>query len=73
MYKKFPNLFPKVYYKNNNIIIIEYIKHSKSKNINYKDLAYKIAKIHKNKNNKFGFDFDTPIGGLRQPSSYNNS
>ena len=22
---------------------------------------------------KFGFDFDTPIGGLRQPSSYNNS
>ena len=29
-----------------------------------KDLAIKISNIHQNTNDKFGFKFDTPIGGL---------
>ena len=74
MNKYFPDFFPKVYYLNNNIFVMEYINHNKIKNSNSeKDFAIKIAKIHKLKNDKFGFGFDTPIGGLRQPSSFEKS
>ena len=30
------------------------------------DFLNAIISIHENKNNKFGFDFDTQIGGLKQ-------
>ena len=74
LYNKFPNLFPKIYYLNKNILIIEHIKHNKLKNKNSeKDFAIKIAGIHKVKKSKYGFDFDSPIGGLKQPCNYNKS
>tara|TARA_Y100000590_G_C15720541_1_gene1013407 strand:- start:1912 stop:2775 length:864 start_codon:yes stop_codon:yes gene_type:complete len=74
MYKKFPDLFPRIYFKNKNIIILEYIKNNGKKNDDYeKELALKISQIHKVNNEKFGFNFDTPIGGLRQISDFNHS
>ena len=74
MYDKFPDLFPKVIYLDKNILVINFINNNKIKNNNSeKDFAFKIARIHQFKNDKFGFDFDTPIGGLRQPSDYQKS
>ena len=74
MYKLFPNLFPKIYYQNDDLIIMDYIKHNKYKGDNFeKELADKISSIHKIKNSKYGFEFDTPIGALKQPSKYNKS
>ena len=62
MHKKFPKLFPKILHLNKNIIVMDYIKHNKIKNKNSdKDFAIKLASIHKITNQKFGFDFDTPI------------
>ena len=74
MHEKFPDLFPKVLHLDKNILVIKYINHNKIKNNDSeKDFAFKIARIHQTKHNKFGFDFDTPIGGLRQPSDYQQS
>ena len=74
MYNTFPELFPKVLYLNNNTLVLEYINHNNIKNNNSeKDFAFKLTKIHQLKHSEFGFDFDTPIGGLRQPSNYQKS
>ena len=74
MHKKFPHLFPKIYLINKNMFVMQYIPHNKIKNTNSeKDLAIKISKIHQNKNDKFGFKFDTPIGGFRQPCNFQKS
>lgn len=74
MHKKFPELFPKILHLKKNIIVMDYIKHNKIKNKKSdKDLAVKLASIHKITNKKFGFDFDTPIGGIRQPCKYQYS
>ena len=71
---KLPELFPKVLYVNKNILVIEFIAHNKIKNKNSeKDLARKIAQIHQLKNNQYGFKYDTPIGGLKQPSDFSKS
>tara|TARA_Y100000590_G_scaffold350876_1_gene402909 strand:- start:773 stop:1639 length:867 start_codon:yes stop_codon:yes gene_type:complete len=70
----FPKLFPKIYFKNDKLLIMDYVKHDKYKGDNFeKELATKIASIHKIKNNKFGFDYDTPIGALKQPSGYDDN
>lgn len=74
MYDRFPNLFPKVLYFNKEILIMEYIENNKIKGKNYeKELLNAIVKIHKVKNKRFGFDYDTPIGALKQPSEYSNN
>ena len=74
MKKKFPKLFPKIYYFDNKTLVMEYIKNDGNKGKDFeKELAINIASIHKIKNNKYGFDFDTPIGGLKQPSKYSNN
>ena len=74
MKKKYPDIFPKIFYINKNIFVIEYIEHNKIKNQDSeKDFAYKLAKIHQQKNDLFGFEFDPPIGGLKQPSAFENS
>ena len=74
MYKKFPNIFSEILYSNENILVMKFIENNNIKNQDsYKDLAKKIAKIHQIKNKQFGFDYDTPIGGLRQPSKYEYS
>ena len=70
----FPNIFPKVFKKNNDMLIMEYISHDNFKGKNFeKDLAEKISSIHNINNEKYGFDFDTPIGALRQPSKYSDN
>ena len=74
MHKKFPKLFPQVFYLKDNILIMQYIKHNKiKKKESEKELALIIAKIHQNKNDSFGFEFDPPIGGIKQPSKYSSS
>lgn len=66
---RFPDLFPKVFKIKPGLIIIEYIDHNNKKKSNSeKELAIKLANIHLIKNSKFGFIFDSPIGGLRQPN-----
>ena len=70
----FPNIFSKVFKNNNDILIMEYISHDNFKGKNFeKDLAEKISSIHNINNEKYGFDFDTPIGALRQPSNYSDN
>ena len=74
MYKKFPKFFPKVLYLKKNIVVIKYINHNNLKNsYSEKDLAFKLAKIHQINNDRFGFKFDTPIGGLKQDSGFEKS
>tara|TARA_Y100000590_G_scaffold449261_1_gene587115 strand:+ start:2023 stop:2889 length:867 start_codon:yes stop_codon:yes gene_type:complete len=74
MNKKFPNLFPKIYFMNRKMFVMQHITNNQKKNKNTeKDLAIKISKIHQIKNNKFGFKYDTPIGGFRQPSNFQKS
>jgi len=72
--EKFPKLFPKIYYINKNLFVMQYIPNNKIKNNNSeKDLAIKISKMHQNTNDKFGFKFDTPVGGFRQPCKFQKS
>ena len=74
LHEKFPKLFPKIYYIDKNLFVMQYIPNNKIKNnISEKDLAIKISKIHKNTNDKFGFEFDTPVGGFRQPCKFQKS
>ncbi len=74
MYNKFPDIFPKVYYLNQKMVVMEYIEHNNIRNKNSnREFAQILSSIHKIKNKKCGFDFDTPIGGMRQPSQFSNS
>ena len=74
MNKKIKNLFPKVFFSNEEVLIMDYIENNQKKGKDFeKILALEISKIHKLTNDKYGFDYDTPIGGMRQPSKYNNN
>ena len=74
MQKKFPIFFPKLRFLNSEIIIIDFINHDGKKNKNYqKKLALLLADIHKIKNKKYGFYFDTQIGGLKQPCDFEDN
>ena len=74
MYKKFPNLFPKIEYLDSELLVIEYINHNGIKKKNYQlILAEKIISIHSNKFEQYGFHIDSQIGGLRQPSDFDNN
>lgn len=69
--KKFPKLFPSIKYKSSDLLIIDFIENNNIKNENYQEiLANAILKLHLIKNNKYGFDFDAQIGGLRQSNEY---
>jgi len=71
---QFPKLFPKVLYIKKNIIVMEFIENNNVKNnLSEKNFLKKIIEIHKIKNKFYGFKFDTPIGGLRQPSKFSSS
>ncbi len=68
------NLFPNIYYSDQDILIMNFIDHNKKKQLKIKDgLLEAITKIHAFSNNKFGFSFDTQIGGMKQPNDYNDS
>ena len=72
--KKFPNLFPKIQYKSSDLLIIDFIKHNNIKNKNYQILIAKnILKLHAVSNDKYGFNFDAQIGGLKQSNTFESN
>ena len=67
--KALPKLFPKIKFKSDNLIIIDFIKHNNIKKTDYQiTLAKELLKLHSISNNKYGFNFDTQTGGLKQPN-----
>ena len=74
MNKKFPNLFPTLRLLTNDVLIMNFIEHNNIRSKNYQNvLAKEILKVHSVTNDKYGFKFDTQIGGLRQPNKYNSN
>ena len=72
--KKFPTFFPSIKFYSKNLLIIDFIKHNNVKNKNYqKILANHILKLHFVENDKYGFNFDTQIGGLKQSNKYDSN
>lgn len=68
------NLFPKIILLQKNFFIMEWIEHNNIKNnLTEKDFANKLLKIHSIKNDMFGFDFNTPIGGIEHDCGYEKS
>ena len=72
--KKFPKLFPSIKYKSDELLIIDYIEHNNIRGKNYQiDIANEILKLHSISNDKYGFEFDAQIGGLRQSNEFDTS
>jgi len=70
---KFPNLFPSIAYHSNELLIMDFIENNNIKNKDFQEiLANEILNIHSITNNKYGFNFDAQIGGLKQSNEYNN-
>ena len=62
--------FPLVHFKNNNYLILSFIDNNSLKpNKTKNDLLDAIVSIHTFKDKRYGFDFDTQIGGLRQDNT----
>ena len=71
LFNKFPTFFPSIKYSSENLLIIGFIEHNNVKGKNYqKILANHILKLHFVQNDKYGFNFDTQIGALRQPNKF---
>ena len=69
--KKLPLIFPTIKFKSEDLLIIDFIKHNNIKKDNYQIiLAKEILKLHTISNNKYGFDFDAQIGGLKQSNNF---
>ncbi len=67
-------LFPEVECYSEDVLIMSYINNNNIlPNKTKKDFLDAIVHIHSNKYDKFGFDFDTQIGGLKQKNEYNIS
>lgn len=63
--------FPKIKIQNKEYLIIEFIKNNnKQPQDTNTDLLSSIIEIHNIKNNRFGFDFNTQIGGLEKINYY---
>jgi len=74
MNEKFGNIFPKVYHLEKNLFIINWIENNNLKDYNSEEeLAYYLSIIHSENNGKFGFNFNSPIGGIEQPCNFENS
>ena len=70
---KFPNLFPSIVYHSNELLIMDFIENNNIKNKDFQEiLANEILNIHSITNNKYGFNFDAQIGGLKQSNEFNN-
>ena len=68
------SFFPKIIIKNKNYLIIEFIDNdNKQPTLTNNDLLESIIKIHNIKNNSYGFDFNTQIGGLEKINSPQNN
>ena len=71
LFKKFPNLFPKLFFFSDSLLIMEFIEHNNILPKNYQKIfAKEILKIHSINNDAFGFNFDTQIGGLKQLNKF---
>ena len=72
--KKFPELFPLIKYQSEELLITDFIQNNNIRNEDYqKVLANEVLKLHKIKNDKYGFDFDAQIGGLKQSNEYESN
>ncbi len=68
------NFFPKVKANNELYLIMSFIENNSIKpQITNDDFVDAVVKIHSIQSKKFGFNFDTQIGGLRQPNKINNN
>ena len=68
--KKKINIFPKVVGYNEKFLIIKYFENNKIKPNKFdSQFINNLTQLHSNSSEKFGFYFDTQIGGMRQ---YNN-
>lgn len=66
--------FPKIYSKSDDYLIMSYIiNDGNNPNITRKDFLDAIIKIHSFRDNKYGFGFDTQLGGLKQINTINNN
>ena len=53
---------------------MEYIENNKKKsNKLNSEFIYQIAKLHSKSHNDYGFDFDTQIGGMKQPNKFESN
>jgi len=72
--KKFSNIFPTVKFFSEDLLIINYIEHNNIKKKNYQELlCKKLLLLHRVSNKKYGFEFDTQIGGLKQENIYDDN
>tara|TARA_Y100000996_G_C22495385_1_gene632068 strand:+ start:205 stop:1080 length:876 start_codon:yes stop_codon:yes gene_type:complete len=59
--------FPKVYSDSNKFLVISFLNNNKLQpNKTNEDLLDAIIKLHSFNDNRYGFEFDTQIGGLKQ-------
>ena len=74
MNNKFKNIFPKIHHLENNFFIMDWIDNNNITNSDSEfQLARQLAKIHTIRKSEFGFDYDTPIGSLKQSNKYSAS
>mgnify|MGYP006103799577 CR=1 FL=1 len=67
-------LFPSIKYSSKELLIMNYIENNNIKASNYQEtLSNLITKVHCFTNEKFGFNFDSQIGGLKQPNKFNSN
>ena len=65
------NIFPKVVGYDENFLIINYIQHNKKiPNKTDSQFINILTQLHSKSSEKFGFYFDTQIGGMRQPNDF---
>jgi len=65
------NIFPKVVGHDENFLIINYIEHNKKiPNKTDSQFINILTQLHSKSSEKFGFYFDTQIGGMRQPNEF---
>ena len=63
-----------IYHLEKKFFIINWIENNNKRDfITEKDFALKISKIHLVKGKMFGYDFNTPIGGIEQNCDYEKS
>ncbi len=65
------NFFPKLYSKNDDYLILSFLKNDELKpNEAKNDFINAIVSIHSFNNDNYGFEFNTQIGGLEQKNSF---
>ena len=68
------NLFPKVVGHDENFLIINYLENNKKKpNKIDSQFINILTQLHSKSSEKFGFYFDTQIGGMRQPNAFDQN